>query len=77
MCLPANQINVECQERNFLINMPKTKMQNEDDLRSFTKKLRVEQLAHEVGFGSEIEKVGEELKQSWWRRNKEKYLPST
>ena len=37
-------------------------------------RLRTEELIQEAGFNDNLVEIGTEIKQSWWRKNRERYL---
>jgi len=65
-------ISIDTLEDKFVVSIDK-KMINKDQLLQFVDNLRVEFLAKEANFDDDIEIIGEELKQSWWEHNKDKF----
>ena len=47
---------------------------NIESLNRLFERLRIEQLIQKADFSDEITEIGTEIKQSWWQRNRERYL---
>jgi len=47
---------------------------NIESLNRLFERLQTEQLIQKAKFSSEITKIGTEIKQSWWQKNREQYL---
>lgn len=67
-------VTVESFEDRFIISIDKKSI-NKDTLLQFIDHLRLESLAERVDFGEEIEELGEEIKENWWKENKDRFLP--
>ena len=50
------------------------KKANKEFLLKLLNSLQLEYLAEKVNFDKSIEKLGEEIKNEWWKANKKKYL---
>jgi hypothetical protein len=66
-------IEVKNQKDKFLITLDKSYFDKES-LYGILEKLRIEYLANKVNFDASIEKLGEEIKEDWWKKNKKKYI---
>jgi len=67
-------ISVDSSEDRFIVSIDKNLI-NKEQLLQFIDNLRIEFLAQNVGFTDDIEIIGEEIKQTWWDNNKDKYVP--
>ncbi len=47
---------------------------NIESLNRLFERLRTEQLIQKADFNDNITEIGPEIKQNWWRKNKERYL---
>ena len=47
---------------------------NIESLNQLFERLRTEQLIQKADFSDEITEIGTEIKQSWWKKNREQYL---
>ena len=47
---------------------------NIESLNRLFERLRIEELIQKADFSDEITGIGTEIKQSWWQRNRERYL---
>jgi len=47
---------------------------NIESLNRLFERLRIEELIQKADFSDEITEIGTEIKQSWWQRNRERYL---
>jgi len=47
---------------------------NIESLNRLFERLRVEQLIQKADFSDEITEIGTEIKQNWWKKNREEYL---
>ncbi len=45
-----------------------------ESLNRLFERLRTEELIQEAGFSDSLVEIGKEIKQSWWRKNREQYL---
>ena len=45
-----------------------------ETLNRLFERLRTEELIKEAGFSDSLVEIGTEIKQSWWRKNRERYL---
>lgn len=67
-------VTVESSEDRFIISIDKKSI-NKDMLLQLIDNLRLESLAEKVDFGEEIEELGEEIKENWWKENKDRFIP--
>lgn len=67
-------ITIDSSDERFIISIDK-KLINKDLLLQFVDNLRLEFLARKVDFDKEIEDLGEEIKENWWKENKDKFIP--
>lgn len=67
-------ITVDTLEDRFVISVDRSLIQK-DSLLQFVENLRVEILARKVNFDDQLEKLDEEIKQSWWEENKDRFIP--
>lgn len=67
-------VTVESSEDRFIISIDK-KFINKATLLQLIDNLRLESLAEKVDFGEEIEELGEEIKEDWWKENKDRFIP--
>ena len=67
-------VTVESSEDRFIISIDKKSI-NKDMLLQLIDNLRLEFLAEKVDFGEEIEELGEEIKENWWKENKGRFIP--
>lgn len=58
----------------YLISIDKNTIEK-DQLLKLIDNLRLEFLAQKVDFDASIEDLGEEIKESWWRENKDRFIP--
>lgn len=66
-------ISVETVGDEFVIKLNKNSI-DEGFVIDLIGRLRREQLVKEVGFDSDIEALGEEIKKEWWQKNKARLL---
>jgi hypothetical protein len=45
-----------------------------ESLNRLFERLRTEELIQEAGFNDSLVEISKEIKQSWWRKNREQYL---
>lgn len=57
----------------FLISVDRKALPQEQILR-ILELFRLEMLAHKVDIGPEIEGLGDEIADYWWKKNKDNYL---
>lgn len=69
-------VSIDTSEDRFIISIDKNLI-NRDLLFQFVDNLRVEFLANKIGFDGEIEILGEEIKENWWRSNKDRFIPKS
>jgi len=67
-------ISVDTLTDKFVVSIDK-KMIDKEQLLQFVDNLRVEFLANKADFDNEIEIIGGELKQTWWDKNKDRFIP--
>jgi len=67
-------ILVDSSEDRFIVSIDK-KLINKEQLLQFIDNLRMEFLAQKADFTEDIEIVAEELKQNWWDKNKNRFIP--
>lgn len=66
-------IQIQSAESTIRITVDK-KMVNMDFLVDLMEQLRVEYLAKTVDFSEDIMRIGDEIKKTWWQKNKEDFL---
>jgi hypothetical protein len=47
---------------------------NIESLNRLFERLRIEELIQKADFSDEVTEIGREIKQNWWRKNREEYL---
>lgn len=67
-------ITLDTQNDQFVISIDK-KMIDKEVLMGFLDNLRLEFLAQKVNFDEDIEALGEEIKEEWWKNNKDRFIP--
>ena len=67
-------ITIDSSDDRFIISIDKNLI-NKDLLLQFVDNLRLEFLARKVDFGKDIEDLGEEIKEHWWKENKDRFIP--
>ncbi len=71
-----NPIQITTEKDRYLISLDKTAF-DKRTLVSLIERLRIEFLANQVDFDESIEKLGEDIKQQWWKNNKKKFLDTS
>lgn len=66
-------IKLENKEDKFLISIDKGSI-DEGVLTRIIDRIRLEQLAQEVGIEDDLEELGREIKAEWWKKNKARLL---
>jgi hypothetical protein len=66
-------INIQHIKNHTIISFPDSAIDSTVLLQMFSL-MRLEELVKKGNFPSEIEEISEEIKQSWWHQNREKYL---
>jgi hypothetical protein len=66
-------ISLQDTGERYLISIDK-KMVEQEMLLKLLNRLRVEYLTKKADFDDDIEKLGEEIKVSWWANNKDRFL---
>ena len=66
-------ISLETTDDKFLITVDKNSFKPEFVMQ-LVERLRIEQLAEKTNFVADIEQLGEEIKNSWWKNNKDELL---
>lgn len=66
-------IQIQSAESTIQITVDK-KMVNMDFLVDLMEQLRIEYLAKTVDFSEDIIRIGDEIKKTWWQKNKEDFL---
>ena len=66
-------ISLETAGDEFVIRLKRNSI-DEAFVMELLRKLRMEQLAKEVDFDADIEKLGEEIKAEWWQKNKSRLM---
>ena len=67
-------ISVNTSEEKFIISIDKGVI-TKDALMEFVETLRLEFLAQKVNFNDSIEILGEDIKEKWWDKNKDRFIP--
>ena len=67
-------ISIDTSNDRFIISIDKNLI-NKDLLLQFVDNLRIEFIAQKVDFDEEIEILGEEIKENWWKENKDRFIP--
>jgi len=67
-------ITVDSSKDQYIISIDKD-LVDRDVLFQFIENLRQEFLAQKVDFDIEIEQLSEEIKQEWWAKNKDRFIP--
>jgi hypothetical protein len=68
-----NPVTLDSSGERFLVSIDKNYI-NKDFLMEMLERIRIEYLAHKIDFSEEIEELGEEIKDSWWKENKNKFI---
>jgi hypothetical protein len=66
-------IKLDTQNDKYLISIDKSAFDKAWIVR-FLENLRMEELAHQLNFGDEIEEIGDEIKANWWAKNKHRFI---
>ncbi|MCB0592623.1 MAG: hypothetical protein H6557_31460 [Lewinellaceae bacterium] len=66
-------ISFQTTNNKFLITIDRD-LVDKDIILRLVENLRVEFLAHKVDVGPKVLEIGEDIKQSWWEKNKERLL---
>ena len=67
-------VKVKSSKDQFIISVDKDSI-NKESLLQFIENLRLESLAEKVDFDEDIEELGEEIKEGWWKKNKDRFIP--
>ncbi len=67
-------ISIDTSSDRFIISIDKNLI-NKDLLLQFVDNLRIEFIAQKVDLDEEIELLGEEIKENWWKENKDRFIP--
>ena len=67
-------VKVKSSKDQFIISIDKDAI-NKESLLQFIENLRLESLAEKVDFDEDIEELGEEIKEDWWKKNKDRFIP--
>ncbi len=67
-------ISIDTSTDRFIISIDK-KIITKDQLMQFIDNLRIEFLAQKVDFDESIEELGEDIKNTWWKENKDRFIP--
>lgn len=67
-------VKVGFSKDKFIISVDKNSI-NKESLVQFIDNLRLESLADKVDFDEDIEELGEEIKEDWWKKNKDRFIP--
>jgi hypothetical protein len=68
-----NPITLDSSGERFLISVDKSFM-DKAFLVELVERIRIEYLAQKINFDDELQDLGEEIKQSWWTENKERFI---
>ena len=66
-------LTIKTVDDRLLISIDKSYL-DKDFLVRIINQIRIEYLAKKVDFNESIENLGEEIKENWWNRNKERLL---
>lgn len=69
-------IELKSYKNKYLISLDKSYFDKEI-LYNLLERLRIEYLAKKINFNKSIEDLGEEIKEEWWKKNKDKFLRKT
>jgi hypothetical protein len=67
-------IKLKSSKDQFIISVDKDSI-NKESLLQFIDNLRLESLAEKVDFDEDIEKLTEGIKEDWWKKNKDRFIP--
>lgn len=67
-------ITVDTLDNQFIIKIDKDQIDKER-LLQLVNSLRIEAMAERVNLGEDIEKLGKEIKSSWWEANRDRFIP--
>ncbi|MCF8333680.1 MAG: hypothetical protein K9I47_06000 [Bacteroidales bacterium] len=70
------KVQVDTSKDKFIISIDKNLI-DKDLLFQFVDILRLESLAEKVNFDEDMEKLDEEIKENWWEKNKDKFIPKS
>lgn len=68
-----NAIEVQNKPDRYIISIDKSLM-DKDVLFAFLERLKLEELARKVDFDESIIDLGEEINNSWWKKNKSRFI---
>ncbi len=68
-----NPITVDSSGERFLISVDKSFM-DKVFLVELVERIRIEYLAQKINFDNELQNLGEDIKQTWWTENKERFI---
>ena len=68
-----NPITLDSSGERFLISVDKSFM-DKAFLVQLVERIRIEYLAQKINFDDELQNLGEEIKQSWWTENKDRFM---
>lgn len=68
-------VTFDSSEDRFIISIDKKSITKET-LLQLLENIRIETLAETVDFDDSIEDLGEEIKQEWWKKNKDNFIQS-
>lgn len=66
-------IQLETNDQNFLISLDRTYFDKET-LLNLLERFRIEYLAKKADFDDSIIEIGEQIKDEWWKKNKNSFL---
>ena len=66
-------IELKSYKNKYLISLDKSYFDKEI-IYNLLERLRIEYLAKKISFNKSIEDLGEEIKEEWWKKNKDKFL---
>ncbi len=69
-------IELKSYKNKYLISLDKSYFDKEI-IYNLLERLRIEYLAKKISFNKSIEDLGEEIKEEWWKKNKDKFLRKT
>jgi len=66
-------IILEDSGRKLLISLDKRAF-DQEVIMNFLNRLQIEYLARKAELGEEVEQIGEEIKSTWWEKNKSRFI---
>ena len=69
----VHTIELETTKERYIISVDKNAI-NQDTIHDLINRLRLEYLLEKADFQEDINSIGDEIKASWWQKNKEDIL---